>query len=173
MLYHLESDGTLRVIPPTRTRRELFEEAHSGTFGGHLRDAKVFSELKKHYWWEGMRSDIGQWSRSCIVCATHNPGRAVRTPLTPIPVSGPFQRVGVDVVQLPKTKDGNQYAVVFMDYLTKWPEVFAVKDQTAATIATLLVEQVISRHGVPAEVLSDRGKAFLSELFKEVEASVK
>ena len=169
VLYHLESDGTLRVIPPTMTRRELFEEAHSGIFGGHLRDAKVFSELKKHYWWEGMRSDIGQWSRSCIVCATHNPGRAVRTPLTPIPVSGPFQRIGVDVVQLPKTKDGNQYAVVFMDYLTKWPEVFAVKDQTAATIATLLVEQIISRHGVPAEVLSDRGKAFLSELFREVE----
>ena len=52
-----------------------------------------------------------------------------------------------------------------MDYLTKWPEVFAVKDQTAATIATLLVEQIISRHGVPAEVLSDRGKAFLSELY--------
>ena len=44
-----------------------------------------------------------------------------------------------------------------------------MKDQTAATIATLLVEQIISRHGVPAEVLSDRGKAFLSELFKEVE----
>ena len=72
----------------------------------------------------------------------------MRTPLTPIPVSGPFQRVGVDVVQLPKTKNGNQYAVVFMDYLTKWPKVFAVKDQTAATIATLLVEQIISRHKV-------------------------
>ena len=169
VLYRLESDGTLRVILPTITRRELFEKAHSGTFGGHLRDTKIFSELKKHYWWEGMRSDIGQWSRSCIVCATHNPGRAVRTPLTPIPMSGPFQRIGVDVVQLPKSKDGNQYAVVFMDYLTKWLEVFAVKDQTAATIATLLVEQIISRHGVPAEVLSDRGKAFLSELFKEVE----
>ena len=77
VLYHLESDGTLRVIPPTMTRRELFEEAHSGTFGGHLRDAKVFSELNKHYWWKGMRSNIGQWSRSCIVCATHNPSRAV------------------------------------------------------------------------------------------------
>ena len=50
----------------------------------------------------------------------------------------------------------------------KWPEVFAVPDQTAATIARLLVEEVVSRHGVPAEVLSDRGSAFLSELMKEV-----
>ena len=51
-----------------------------------------------------------------------------------------------------------------MDYLTKWLEVFATCDQSALTIAHLLVEQVISRHGVPAELLSDRGKAFLSKL---------
>ena len=54
-----------------------------------------------------------------------------------------------------------------MDYLTKWPEVFAVPDQTAATIARLLVEEIVSRHGVPTEILSDRGKAFLSSLMKE------
>ena len=42
-------------------------------------------------------------------------------------------------------------------------------DQSAATIARLLVEQVVSRHGVPAEILSDRGKSFLSGLMKEVE----
>ena len=42
VIYHLESDGTLRVIPPTASRWELFEQAHSDSFVGHLRDAKVF-----------------------------------------------------------------------------------------------------------------------------------
>ena len=69
-----------------------------------MHDTKVFSELKKHYWWEGMRSDIGHWNCSFIICATHNTGRAVHSPLTPTPVTGPFQRVGVDVVKLPKSK---------------------------------------------------------------------
>ena len=32
----------------------------------------------------------------------------------------------------------------------------------------LLVEDIVSRHGVPAEIFSDRGRAFLSELMKEV-----
>lgn len=54
--------------------------------------------------------------------------------------------------------------VVFVDYLTKWPEVFAVPDQTANTLAKLLVKEIVSRHGVPAEVLSDRGCAFLSRV---------
>ena len=96
-------------------------------------------------------------------------GRAYRAPLTPIPVSGPFDRIGVDIIQFLRLRQGNQYAVVFMDYLTKWPEVFPVPDQTAATVARLLVEEIISRHGIPAEVLSDRGRAFLSGLVREVE----
>jgi len=55
-----------------------------------------------------------------------------------------------------------------MDYLTKWPEVFAVPNQTAATIAQLSVEEIVSCHGVSTEILLDRGKAFLSSLMKEV-----
>lgn len=39
------------------------------------------------------------------------------------------------------------YVEVFMDYLTKWPEVFVTRDQTVKTIAKLLVEEVISWHG--------------------------
>ena len=52
--------------------------------------------------------------------------------------------------------------------MTKWVEVFATQDQTALTIAQLLVTGVISRHGVPRELLSDRGAAFLSSLLREV-----
>lgn len=84
-------------------------------------------------------------------------------------MSGPFDRIGVDVIKFPKTSRGNQYAVMFVDYLTKWPEVFAVPHQSAATIAKLLVEEIVSRHGVPSQVLSDRGRAFLSSLMQEVE----
>ena len=51
-----------------------------------------------------------------------------------------------------------------MDYLTKWPEVYAAPDQTAPTIVKLLVEELISRHGVPNQLLSDRGPSFLSKL---------
>ena len=40
--------------------------------------------------------------------------------------------------------------------------------QCSLTIAHLLVEHVIIRHGVPAELLSDRGKAVLSKLLYEV-----
>ncbi len=53
---------------------------------------------------------------------------------------------------------------VFADYLTKWVEAFAVPDQSADTIAKLLVEEVSCRHGTPEQLLSDRGANYQSEL---------
>ena len=35
VLYHLEKDKTLRLVPSIN-KRQLFDEAHSGGFGGHL-----------------------------------------------------------------------------------------------------------------------------------------
>ena len=124
VLYQVQPDSTLRVIPPCKHIRELFHQAHDGQFGAHLGDVKVHSELQRHYCWTGMRGDISRWTRACIVCATYHSGRAPRPQLTPITVAGPFDRVGVDVIQFPRSRDGNQYAVVFVYYLTKWPEVF-------------------------------------------------
>ena len=68
------------------------------------------------------------WPSGCITCASRHIGQREKPPLTPIPVAGPFDKVGVDILQLPKSFEGKQYATVSVDYLTKWPEVFAVKD---------------------------------------------
>ena len=170
ILYHIESDKTLRVVVPETERKVLFDEAHAGMFGRHLRGAKIHSQLSRHYWWPKMRVDIEKWCRSCLVCATRHVGHRVVPPLTPIPVGGPFDRMGVDVVQLPRTRSGKQYAVVFVDYMTKWPEVFATSNQSAFTIAKLLVEKIVRLHGVPSQLLSDRGGAFLSKLLQEIAA---
>lgn len=49
VLYHIENDKTLRVFAISDWKG-IFEEAHSGTMGGHLRGAKVHCQLAKHNW---------------------------------------------------------------------------------------------------------------------------
>ena len=115
-----------------------------------------------------MRKDITSWCRAYEMYASRHVGKPIKPFLTPIPVGGPFDRVGVDIIKFPKSNQGKNYAVVFIDYLTKWPRVFATSDQTSLTVAELLVEHVIPRHGVPSELLSDRGTAFLSQLMLDV-----
>ena len=70
--------------PSTDRLEELFRTAHKGAC---MSDVKVHSEL---YWWDGMRANISQWTKGCLLCATHSPGCAIQPPLTPIPVAGPL-----------------------------------------------------------------------------------
>ena len=157
------------LVVPCELRSNLLEEAHSCVFAGHFSERKVYDRLRRSYWWHGMRSDVRRFCRGCLNCATwKGPGRGIRPPLQPIPVKGPFHRVGVDILQLPLTSSGNKYLVVFLDYLTKWVEAYPVPDQRAETIARLLVENIVCRHGVPEELLSDRGANFLSDLILEM-----
>ena len=82
-----------------------------------------------------MCADINTWCQECKTCAAHNVRQGIKSPLTPIPVAGPFDRVGVDFIKFPKSKKGYQYAIVFVDYLPKCPEVYATKDQSSLTKA--------------------------------------
>ena len=82
-----------------------------------------------------MYSDVHAHCRGCLTCTAYGgTGRRQKAPLKSIPVSGPFKRVGVDIMQMPQTERGNRYIIVFMDYLTKWVEAFATEDQTSETI---------------------------------------
>ena len=157
------------MVAPKKFRAALMKEAHQGRFAGHLAGKKVYDRLRRHIWWKGMKNDVSTFCKACLVCASRKGGRKTfRPPLAPIPVGGPFHRVAVDILQLPLTAQGNCYVAVFMDYLTKWPEAFPIPDQKAETIAKLFVENIVCRHGIPEELLSDRGANFLSTLIQEV-----
>jgi Integrase core domain len=94
-------------------------------------------------------------------------GHKRREPLHPIPVGEPFHRIGIDYVRpLPMTECGNKYIIVAMDYLTKWPEAKPVKEATAETTVDFIYEDIISRHGCPAIILTDRGTHFNNQFLK-------
>ena len=167
-LYRIQPDKTLRLYVPENRRKTLFDEVHSGTFSAHQKTAKIHSILSKHYWWPRMRRDIEQWCRTCTVCLERRAGPPTVPPLTSIPVEGPFDCIGMDILQMPESGRRHKYVLVFIDHLTKWAEVYPTRDQTALTVARTLVEKFVPVHGVPRKLLSDRGANFLSKLMEEV-----
>ena len=62
----------------------------------------------------------------------------------------PMERIGIDIVgELPRNEEGNRYIDVICDDFTNLVEAFAMPNMETITITKLLVEQVISRFGVP------------------------
>ena len=137
--------------------------------GGHLGHEKTFDKIRVHYYWSDMYKDIQPWVRFCVDCQMRKmPRNRKKAPLLPIPVEGAFDQVAVDCLgPFPESYSGNWYFVVFSDYLTRWPEAFAVSIDAVA-IAKLLMNEIFCRHGLPKTLLSDCGQNFLSKLVKEV-----
>ena len=116
-----------------------------------------------------MFNDARRFARACPECViVTGGGRASRPPLHPIPVSKPFQILGIDVMDLPLTDQGKKHVVVIQDLFTKWPLAFAIPDQKTTRIARLVAEEVIPLFGVPKCLLSDRGTNLLSNLMMEL-----
>ena len=121
--------------------------------------------------WDAYRHSILyiQFVKNCPICSIVLGGGKVARPLLhPIPIKPSFQIIGVDIMDLPTTVDGNSHVVVFQDYLTKWPLVFPVPDQKTTRLVRLLVEEVVPFFGVPEALLSDRGTNLLSLLIRDV-----
>ena len=81
----------------------------------------------------------------------------------------PWERIAVDVAgPFPLSTRGNKYSLVVMDYFSKCPEVFAIPNQEAVTVADVIVKEWVSRFGVPIEMYSDKGRKFESTIFREI-----
>ena len=184
--YYLDPDGLLchiwvpggrrvpgirsQLVIPTSLRQEILIGGHDDPLAGHLGVNKTYEKLRERYYWPKMFADVQFWCLSCTHCQMKkSPKQRQTAPILPIPVEGAFDRVAVDCLgPFPVSDSGNRYIVVFSDYLTRYPEAFAVPTIDAPTIADLLVNEILPRHGAPRTLLSDRGSNFLSCLIKEV-----
>jgi transposase InsO family protein len=73
----------------------------------------------------------------------------------------------MDVIgPLPETRKKNRYIITFTDHFSKWVEAEAIPDQTAETVARVILEQIICRHGAPERFLSDQGRNFSSKMIE-------
>ncbi len=157
--------GDRLVIPNvSRVRTALLWDYHDSPYAGHLGVNKTLHNMQRSFWWQGMFSDINGYIRTCVSCQ-----RSKRSPVKPsgllqplhIP-HGPWDSVSTDFVTgLPKTKAGYDAILVFVDRLTKYVHIVPTTTKcTAKTWADLFIQHVFCNHGLPLEVISDRGPQF-------------
>ncbi len=60
---------------------------------------------------------------------------------------------------------GHRFALVLVDYATRYPEAVALRNISAKSVAVALF-RMISRVGIPKEILTDQGMAFMRTIRK-------
>ncbi|KAI4901978.1 hypothetical protein NFI96_025061 [Prochilodus magdalenae] len=159
-----------QLLVPRSLRQRVLCAIHGPAGVGHFGVTKTLRQLRQRFYWPGCRADVELFVHCCDLCtAKKGPVGRSRAPLQSLRSGAPMERVAVDVLgPFPVTEDGNRYVLVAMDFFTKWPEAYAVPDQSAATTATRLVEDFFCRFGIPEELHSDQGRNFESQVMAEV-----
>nr|GEU39463.1 putative reverse transcriptase domain-containing protein [Tanacetum cinerariifolium] len=115
-------------------RTPIMHESHKSKYSIHPGSDKMYQNLKQLYWWPNTKADI----------ATH--------------------RITMDfITKLPKTTNGYDTIWVIVDHLTKSAHFLPMRENDPMEkLMKLYMKEVVTRHGVPVSIISDRDGRFTS-----------
>jgi len=169
-LVYLGDSDRLYIPADAALRTRLLHECHDVPTAGHLGKDKTIEQVKRRFYWPRMDSDVLQYVRTCDACQRNKPSQQ-STPglLQPLPIPDhPWQQVTMDLItQLPKSRQGNDAIVVFVDKLSKMVHLVATKTTvTAPQLAEIFWSTVVRHHGLPSSIVSDRDPRFTGHFWR-------
>jgi len=147
-------DGyTVQLVVPQSLRHQLCTHTHAGPLAAHLGSQRMLAQLRRLYYWPGMRKDVDAWCRQCEGCAiSRGPPSRPHGHLRKVSDGAPMDLVAIEILSgLPVTPDSYKYLLVATDYFSKWLEAVPLCDAEAHTCMRALYNAFFSRFGLPRQ----------------------
>ena len=121
--------------------------------------AKLWARLHPKFYWKRMKRTLKKFCKTCDACQKIKHARFKKYgTLIPNPIpQAPYESISMDfIMDLPQSAGFNAIYVV-VDRLTKHAHFIPTKTTIdRKQTARLFVEKVVSQHGVPAIIVSDK-----------------
>ena len=170
VLYKSSSTYEPLLMVPYSLVKELLHFYHNDALLLHLSAKRLYSLFEDRFWWPTMRQDCIRWTQACIKCKTIKVNQPISNGLLmPIVSDHPLHIMGIDIKGPYKvSKNGFRYVLICIDHFTSWVEAAPLRGITAKEVIQVFFQLVISRHGCPEIILSDRGSQFTSDQFQKL-----
>ncbi|GJY42970.1 putative reverse transcriptase domain-containing protein [Tanacetum coccineum] len=147
-------------------RTLVMHESHKSKYSIHPGSDKMYQDLKQLYWWPNMKANIATYVSKCLTCAKvkaehQKPSGLLVQPEIP---EWKWEKITMDfVTKLPKTANGYDTIWVIVDRLTKSAHFLPMRENDPMEkLMKLYMKEVVTRHGVPVSIISDRDGRFTS-----------
>ncbi|KAI3819010.1 hypothetical protein L1987_12832 [Smallanthus sonchifolius] len=173
LLYYLD-----RIWIPDRNdlRMFLMNESHKTRYSVHPGDDKMYMGLRQQYWWPGMKKDIALFVAKCLTCskvkAEHQkPSGLLEQPEIPV---WKWENLAMDfITKLPRTSSGHDSIWVIIDRLTKSAHFLPIReDYRVEKLARIYIDEIVGRHGIPLNIISDRDSRFTSRFWQSLQSAL-
>lgn len=151
-------------------KNEILKQAHYSKFTVHPGSTKMYKDLKRQFWWKGMKRDTAEFVTKCLTCQQVKPERQ-KPPglLQPLPIAGwKWEHITMDFVTgLPRTRQGHDAVWVVVDRLTKSAHFIPYSiSYPIEKMSRMYIQEIVRLHGVPVSIVSDRDARFTSKFWK-------
>ncbi|KAI3815873.1 hypothetical protein L1987_15556 [Smallanthus sonchifolius] len=132
--------------------------------------------FRQQYGWPGMKKDIALFVAKCLTCskvkAEHQkPSGLLEQPEIPM---WKWENLAMDfITKLPRTSSGHDSIWVIIDRLTKSAHFLPIReDYRVEKLARIYIDEIVSRHGIPLNIISDRDSRFASRFWQSLQSAL-
>ena len=160
----------------TDLRKRILEEGHRSGLSIHPGATKMYQDLRKMFWWQGMKKDVAEFVYSCLTCQKskieHQKSSGLMQPLS-IP-EWKWDSISMDFVSgLPRTLSNCEAIWVVVDRLTKCAHFIPMRmDYSMERLAKLYIERIVCLHGILSSIVSDRDPRFTSRFWEGLQSAL-
>ncbi|XP_048619844.1 uncharacterized protein LOC125590348 [Brassica napus] len=158
----------LRCIFGHETRL-VMAETHEGAAVNHSGGRALALKVKSlGFYWPTMNADCESYVKRCDRCQRHaSTIHSLTELLHTLTAPYPFMRWGMDIIGPMPSSRQKRFILVLTDYFTKWVEAEAYASITDKKVQKFIWKNIICRHGLPYEIVTDNGSQFISHNFKD------
>lgn len=154
---------------PNSVRSQVMQWGHYTKLSCHPGPGRTEKFIGRRFWWPSMKEDITKFVQTCPVCtqnktSTQRPAGLLQPLLVP---HRPWSHISLDFVTGLPPSDGNTTILTVVDRFSKSVHFIPAPGlPSAKETANLMIQHVFRIHGLPVEVVSDRGPQFTSAFWK-------
>ena len=158
-----------RLFVPDAVRSRVLVWAHSSRFTCHPGITHTLDFIRRRFWWSTMDAGVRSFIAACATCARNKTLTCPRSGLLrPLPIpSRPWSHIALDFVTGLPPSEGNTTILTVIDRFSKAAHFITLpKLPSSRETADLLVKHVFRLHGIPTDIVSDRGPQFTSQVWR-------
>ena len=155
------------IYAPEKLRPAILKYWHESLFGGHLADFKMLASLNNTFSWINQAEDVKCFVRSCPTCQEYKPILRKTCLLGTFDPRIPFQYVFLDIVEVCKSRKGNNYALVLIDGFSGFFYSEGPKRTTTESCIKALTA-ILAKSCIPQTIVLDQQSALTSKGFKSL-----
>ncbi len=163
--------GKVYVPQDPLLRHDIVHAHHDTPVAGHPGRWKTLELVSRNYWWPGLSRYVARYVAGCDTCQRVKsfPARKAGKLMPNKVPDRRWQVISVDVIGELPLSQGFDAIMVVVDRLSKRIHTIPTTTQMDSVgVARLFLEHVWRHHGLPDEVISDRGTTFISKFSREL-----